>query len=275
MVNGICDRIRHVFFNSTLIIQSNKLNFEYIITNISFRGEGMTLSKKMLHTTNKFDDTYQIDDTHHNSQHFPKLGESQENDARLQNGTGLSNTSMAKIYTTALATTLENVVVLAKENLDKDNKIIDGLWIARLSGKNEIWSGIPLISANAAGPSSSGHLIVSFKIAGLGDNVTTTATASAYITTIYACINKSGNFPDNLKITEVSGLVSASAGFTTEKNEKVTKTLTLYLPAITLECPLGQEMVLVSVSYTNVQVSEPNVGTEFIEGIFERIIFEI
>ncbi|MEH7462088.1 hypothetical protein V7166_08345 [Bacillus thuringiensis] len=230
---------------------------------------------KMLYTTNKLDYTYQSNDIHYNTQHFPELCESQGNDVRLQNGTGLSNTSMAKIYTTALATILENVVVVARENLNEDYKIIDGLWIARLPGKIEIWTGIPLISANAAGPTSSGHLTVSFKITGLGDNVTTTVTASAYITAIYACINRSGNFPDNLKITEVSGIVSASVGFTSGKNEKVTKTLTIYLPAITLECPLGQEMILISVSYTNVQVSEPSAGTEFIEGIFERTIFEI
>ncbi|PEZ07302.1 hypothetical protein CN326_09160 [Bacillus sp. AFS018417] len=235
----------------------------------------MTSNKKKLYTTNKSGYTYQSDDIHYNSQyfreHFPNLCDNQNNDARLQNGTNLQNnnqfvdsqnTVMAKIYTTTLANTLQNAVVVSKS-------------ITRPSKKIEISGGAPLISANAAGPSPSAHLIVSFKIAGLDDNMTTTATASADVTAVYACINRSGNFPNDLKKAVVSGPVKASVRFTSGKIEQVTRTLTIYLPALTLECPLGQEMVLVSASYTNVQVSEPHTGTVSIEGIFERTNFEI
>lgn len=235
----------------------------------------MTSNKKKLYTTSKFGYTYQSDDIHYNSQyfreHFPNLCDHQDNDARLQNGTSSQNnnqsvdsqnTVMAKIYTTTLANTLQNAIVVSKS-------------ITRPSKKIKISGGAPLISANAAGPSPSAHLIVSFKIAGLGENMTTTATASADVTAVYACINRRGSFPNDLRKTEVSGPVEASVRFTSRKKEQVTQILTIYLPAITLECPLGQEMVLVSVSYTNIQVSEPHTGTVSIEGIFERTNFEI
>ncbi|PGZ97952.1 hypothetical protein COE51_12635 [Bacillus pseudomycoides] len=248
----------------------------------------MTSNKKKLYTTNKFGYTYQSDDIHYNSQHFkanfPELCANQDNDIRLQNGTSLQNnnqfvnsqnTVRAKIYTTALANTLQNAVVVSKSIANKNNKTLNRLSTTRQSKKIEISGGAPLISVNATGPSSSAHLIVSFTIAGLSDNMTTTATASADVTAVYACINRSGNFPNDLKKTEVSGPVEASVRFTSGKNEQVTRILTIYLPAITLECPLGQEMVLVSVSYTNVQVSEPHAGIAYIEGIFERTNFEI
>ncbi|MEH7462087.1 hypothetical protein V7166_08340 [Bacillus thuringiensis] len=131
------------------------------------------------------------------------------------------------------------------------------------------------ISASAAGPSSSGNLLISFKIAGLGDNVTTTVTASADATAVYACMNRGGNFPSDPKKTEVSGPVEASGEFTSGKNGQITRMLTLNPPAATLECPGGQVMVLVSVSYTNVQVFEPNAGLQSIPGTFERTFFEI
>ncbi|CAG9612449.1 hypothetical protein BACCIP111899_01626 [Bacillus rhizoplanae] len=216
----------------------------------------MTSNKKKLYTTNKFGYTYQSDDIHHNSQYFranfPKLCDNQDNDAKLP-----------------------NAVVLSKSIANENNKTLNRLWISHPIRKIEISGGAILVDANVAGPSSSAHLIVSFKIAGLSENMTTTATASADVTAVYACINRSGNFPNNLKKTEVSGPVEASVRFTSGKKEQVTRILTIYLPAITLECPLGQEMVLVSASYTNVQVSEPHAGTVSIEGIFERINFEI
>jgi hypothetical protein len=53
----------------------------------------------------------------------------------------------------------------------------------------------------------------------------------------------------------------------------ITGSLTLSPPASTLDCPSGQRVVLASVSYTNVAVSEPNAGTEPITGTFSRVFF--
>jgi hypothetical protein len=131
------------------------------------------------------------------------------------------------------------------------------------------------IRATAAGPDDTGALTVSFKIAGLGDTVTTTVTASAYATAVYACMNNGGNFPSDPKKQEVSGPVSASGEFTSGKNGQITGSLTLTPPATTLDCPPGQKVVLAAVSYTNVQVSEPSAGSESIPGTFSRIFYDI
>jgi hypothetical protein len=126
---------------------------------------------------------------------------------------------------------------------------------------------------SASGPNADGTLDVNFKIAGLGENVTTTVTASAYGTALYACQNNGGNFPSDPKKQEVSGPVTASGDFTSGKNGQITGSLTLSPPASTLECPPGQTAVLANVSYTNVQVSEPAAGTESISGTFSRTFY--
>jgi hypothetical protein len=131
------------------------------------------------------------------------------------------------------------------------------------------------VRASATGPDASGNLAVNFKIAGLGDTVTTTVTASADATAVYACQNNGGNFPSDPKKQTVSGPVSASGEFTSGKNGSITGSLTLMPPPSTLDCPGGQRDVLASVSYTNVAVSEPNAGTEPIPGTFSRIFFDV
>jgi hypothetical protein len=129
------------------------------------------------------------------------------------------------------------------------------------------------VRADAAGPNADGTLTVNFKIAGLGDTVTTTVTASADATALYACQNRGGNFPEDPNKQQVSGPVSASGEFTSGKNGQITDSLTLSPPPSTLDCPGGQRVVLASVSYTNVAVSEPNAGTEPIPGTFSRVFF--
>jgi hypothetical protein len=131
------------------------------------------------------------------------------------------------------------------------------------------------IRASASGPNSSGQLTVDFKIAGLGDTVTTTVTASADATAVYACRNNGGNFPSDPKKEETSGPVSNSGQFTSGKNGQITGSPALSPPASTLTCPPGQSRVLVSVTYTNVAVSEPSAGTQAIPGTFSRTFFNI
>jgi len=130
------------------------------------------------------------------------------------------------------------------------------------------------VRAGATGPDAAGNLVVSFKIAGLGDNQTITVTTSGNATAVYACQNNGGNFPSDPKKTTVSGPVSASGDFTSGKNGTVSNSLTLSPPTSTLTCPGGQHVVLVSVSYTNVQVSSPGVGTVSL-GTFSRTFFNI
>ena len=127
----------------------------------------------------------------------------------------------------------------------------------------------------AAGPNADGTLDVEFKIAGLGDTVTTTVTASADATAVFACRNNGGNFPSDPKKQVVSGPVSASGDFTSGKNGSITDALILSPPASTLDCPGGQREVLASVTYSNVAVSAAAAGTEAIPGTFSRIFFDV
>jgi hypothetical protein len=120
-----------------------------------------------------------------------------------------------------------------------------------------------------------GDLVVSFKLAGLGDNQTLTITAAANASAVYACRNNGGNFPADPKKTEVTGVVTASGEFTSGKNGQITGSLTLEPPASDLSCPPGQTVVLVSVVYTNVSVSAPGAGTESIPGTFSKVFFNI
>jgi hypothetical protein len=131
------------------------------------------------------------------------------------------------------------------------------------------------LRASARGPDASGQLTVTFKIAGLGDTVDTTVTASADATAVYACRNHGGNFPSDPKKTEVSGPVSASGNFTSGKNGSINGSLTLSPPATTLSCPGNQQRVLVSVTYTNVSLFQADAGTEPIGGSFSRTFFNI
>jgi hypothetical protein len=131
------------------------------------------------------------------------------------------------------------------------------------------------IRASASGPSSSGQLAVNFKIAGLGDTVTTTVTATADASALYACQNNGGNFPQDPKKQQVSGPVSASGSFTSGKNGSISGSLTLSPPASTLSCPGSQHPVLASVSYTNVAVSSPDAGSQSIPGTFSRTFFVV
>jgi hypothetical protein len=119
----------------------------------------------------------------------------------------------------------------------------------------------------------SGNLVVNFKIAGLGSTVSTTVTASADAYALYACRNNGGNFPADPKKQEATGPVSNSGEFTSGRNGQITGSLTLYPPATTLSCPPGQHIVLVEVSYSNVQVSEPAAGTFNIPGTFSKVFY--
>jgi hypothetical protein len=130
------------------------------------------------------------------------------------------------------------------------------------------------VNASATFDKNTGNLLVSFKIAGLGTNVTTTVMTSGDATAEYACQNRGGNFPTDPKKQTVNGPVSASGEFTSGKNGSINGSLLLTPPPTTLTCPGNQRVVLASVTYTNVQISEPNAGTVVL-GTFSRVFFVI
>jgi hypothetical protein len=119
-----------------------------------------------------------------------------------------------------------------------------------------VWAQNPhFLRCSASGVNSNGTLNACFKIAGLGSNETITVTASADANATYGCLNNGGQCPNAANKVSVSGTVTASGQFTSGKNGQITDCLIVHPPPTTLTCPPGQDLVLVSVSYTNVTVS--------------------
>jgi hypothetical protein len=125
-----------------------------------------------------------------------------------------------------------------------------------------VWAASPhFLRCSASGVNSDGSLNVCFKIAGLGDNQTLDVTASATADAVYACKNNGQQCPNAANKVHVQADVSATGTFTSGKNGQITACLTIDPPPTTLTCPPGQDLVLVSISYTNVSVSAPGAGS--------------
>jgi len=101
---------------------------------------------------------------------------------------------------------------------------------------------------------------VTWKSAGLGDNVIEEYRADATGSARYQCVNNGGKCPAAANKQSVTGNVSAFGGFTSGKNGTITGTLTLDPPASTLNCPGGQHRVLTAASYTNIRLSDLTSG---------------
>jgi hypothetical protein len=124
-----------------------------------------------------------------------------------------------------------------------------------------VWAANPhFVRCSASGVNSNGTLDVCFKIAGLGRGQTLMVTASAQADAVYACQNHGAPCPNAANTVEVQTDVSATVTLP-PCNGHITACLTVDPPPPTnLTCPPGQDLVLVSISYTNVSVSAPGVG---------------
>ena len=115
-------------------------------------------------------------------------------------------------------------------------------------------SGAHFMSSSAS-VNSSGALVVSWDEAGLGNgNINYTLTADA--TATYACINGGGNHPKATNKETSAAQVSTGGSFQS-KNGRVQASLTTGpLSAGSFACPSGQTLVLASVSYTNIVLTD-------------------
>jgi len=137
------------------------------------------------------------------------------------------------------------------------------VFITLLMGSTAAMAASPhFINASAA--RSGDNLVVSWKEAGLGDNLRIDYTASATATRVDSCVNGGNNVPADPKKTTTQAPVTANGDFAV-KNGQVTASLTLSPPATTLTCPKGQKATLISLSYTDVRI------TDNTNGIFEDI----
>ena len=126
-----------------------------------------------------------------------------------------------------------------------------------------VWAQNPRFkSCSSSGPDSSGNEQACFDISGLGQTPTT-ITASSTASATYGCLNKGGQCPNAANKISVTGDVTASGTFTPDKNGRAQGCLTLNPPPPTnsFNCPGGQTMVLISVTYGTITLSAPNGAT--------------
>jgi hypothetical protein len=107
----------------------------------------------------------------------------------------------------------------------------------------------------SASINGSGALVCSFKEAGLGTISATNVTCSADASAVYACINGGGNHPKAANKETVSGPLTGGGPFPV-RNGQTTGDITLGpLGPGDFSCPSGQNLVLASVSYSNITLS--------------------
>jgi hypothetical protein len=121
---------------------------------------------------------------------------------------------------------------------------------------------------------SSGALVVNFDESGLGNgNIDYTLTADS--TAVYACLNGGGNHPKAANKETKQGQVSTGGTFQS-KNGRVQASLTTGpLSAGSFSCPSGQRLVLASVSYTNIVLTDTTNGTSKNVADTSRTFFNI
>ena len=125
-------------------------------------------------------------------------------------------------------------------------------------------NGSPHFIKNATSASLSGaDLVVKFKEAGLPSGAVETITTSATATTTYECVNGGGHNPSASNKTTTVTQVSKTGVFTADKNGNVVGSLTLSPPTATelgFTCPPGQTVTFVSVTYSNVSITDSTSG---------------
>jgi hypothetical protein len=116
------------------------------------------------------------------------------------------------------------------------------------------------------------NLCVTFKEAGLGNNELITYQLSAHATAEYACVNKGGHHPQASNKETVSGPVSTTATFESDKNGQVTGTICVSPPPPgDFSCPPGQQLVLVSVTYNTITLTDLTNGVSVgVSGTFSE-----
>jgi hypothetical protein len=126
--------------------------------------------------------------------------------------------------------------------------------------------------STSASVNSNGALVVNWDEAGLGNgNIDYTVTADA--TATYACINGGGNHPKAANKETFNADVSGGGSFQS-KNGRVRASLTAGpLSAGTFSCPGGQRLVLASVSYSNIVLTDTTNGVSVNLGDQSRTFF--
>jgi hypothetical protein len=122
------------------------------------------------------------------------------------------------------------------------------------------WAVAAKFHSTSSSVNNSGALVVAFDERGLGEgNIDYTLSADA--TAEYACINGGNKHPQAANKETVNAEVNAAGSFES-KNGRVTASLTAGPPSAgSFSCPSGQRLVLASVSYTNIELTDTTNGS--------------
>lgn len=139
-------------------------------------------------------------------------------------------------------------------------------------GAHASTSGAHFMPGTSASVNGTGALVVAIDEAGVGnEDVTYTLTASAQA--VYACINGGGNHPKAANKETVAGQVSAGGTFSPTNGRISASLATGPLSAGGFTCPSGQTLVLASVSYSNIVLTDTTNGVIDNLGSVSRILF--
>jgi hypothetical protein len=134
-------------------------------------------------------------------------------------------------------------------------------------------SGAHFMSASGS-VDSSGALVVSFDEAGVGTSAIN-YTLNADATAVYACINGGGNHPKAANKETINDDVSGGAQFE-PKHGRVTGSVSAGpISAGSFSCPSGQRLVLASVSYTNILLTDTQNNVSIAIADTSRTFFEV
>jgi len=135
-------------------------------------------------------------------------------------------------------------------------------------------SGAHFFSASAS-INDSGALVVAWDESGVGQQTVSYA-LTANGTATYACINGGGNHPKATNKATVNGPVSASGSFPATKNGRIVGSLSAGPPSAgSFSCPSGQTLVLASVSYSNIVLTDTTNDVSESLGSIARTFFNV
>jgi hypothetical protein len=132
----------------------------------------------------------------------------------------------------------------------------------------------PKFHSTDSAVNNAGALVASWDERGLGNtNIDYTLTADAEA--VFACINGGGKHPQAANKETINAEVSANGSFE-PKNGRVQASLTAGPPSAgAFTCPSGQRLVLASVSYTNIVLTDTTNGVTATLPDASRIFFAV
>ena len=140
------------------------------------------------------------------------------------------------------------------------NRVMPGLALACFTAAAFAASAHFVRGPTASINSTTGDVTVTWKEAGLGDTASVNYVASATAAARYQCVNRGGKCPAAANKQDVLSNVSASGTFQSGKNGSINGSLIFEPPEGTLNCPGGQVLKTVSVSYTNISLADTTNG---------------